>query len=331
MIPTAPLGRRGVEVTRIGLGTAPLGNLFQPVDDEEAIATIAAAWDAGIRLFDTAPLYGHGLSEQRLGRALARRPRDEFVLSTKVGRLLEPGAGEETTFVDLPDVHPEFDYSAAATRRSLEESLERLGLDRVDVVLVHDPDDHEDDARTGALPELIRMRDEGMASAIGTGMNQAEMPARFLADLDLDCFLLAGRYTLLEQRARGVLLDTCAERDVDVMIGGVFNSGLLVDPHRADVTYEYWPAAPQFVERAQQIEAVCRRFDVSLATAALQFPLAHPAVVAVLTGARSPEEIRENASLVARPIPSELWSALALEGLLDRAAPVPGVPTPRLG
>lgn len=326
------MGRlRDLPISSVGLGGTALGNMFRATDDATAEATVDAAWDAGVRLFDTAPLYGHGLSEQRLGRALAHRPRDEFVLSTKVGRLLEPGAGEETTFVDLPDLHPVFDYSAAATRRSFEESLERLGLDRVDVLLVHDPDDHEGDARTGAFPELIRMRDEGMISAIGTGMNQAEMPARFLAELDIDCILLAGRYTLLEQRGRGVLLDTCADRDVDVMIGGVFNSGLLVDPHRADVTYEYWPAAPHIVERAQQIEAVCRRYGVSLATAALQFPLAHPAVVAVLTGARSPEEVRENASLATRPVPSELWSALAAEGLLDRDAPVPGASTPNLG
>ncbi len=321
------MGRlKELPVSPLGLGGTALGNMFRATDDATAEATVDAAWDADVRLFDTAPLYGHGLSEQRLGRALARRPRDEFVLSTKVGRILEPGAGEETTFVELPDVHPVFDYSAAATRRSFEESLERLGLDRVDVVLVHDPDDHEADARAGAIPELIRMRDEGLIAAIGTGMNQAEMPARFLAEFDIDCILLAGRYTLLEQRARSVLLDTCAERGVDVMIGGVFNSGLLADPHRADVTYEYWPAAPQFVERAQEIEAVCRRYRVALAEAALQFPLAHPAVVAVLTGARSADEIRQNASLARRPIPAELWSALAAEGLLDSSAPVPGDP-----
>ncbi|MGZ8734498.1 MAG: aldo/keto reductase [Acidimicrobiia bacterium] len=320
------MGRlKDLPISSLGLGGTALGNMFRATDDATADATVDAAWDAGIRLFDTARLYGHGLSERRLGRALARRPRDEFVLSTKVGRLLEPGAGEETTFVDLPEVHPEFDYSAAATRRSFEESLERLGLDRVDVVLVHDPDDHETDARAGALPELILMRDEGLIGAVGTGMNQAEMPARFVAEFDIDCVLLAGRYTLLEQRARGVLLDSCAARDVDVMIGGVFNSGLLADPHRAGVTYEYWPAAPQFVERAQQIEAVCRRYGVALAAAALQFPLAHSAVAAVLTGACSADEIRENASLASRPIPVELWSALAAEGLLDRAAPVPGV------
>ncbi len=320
------MGRlRELPISRLGLGGTALGNMFRANDDATSDATVDAAWDAGIRLFDTAPLYGHGLSEHRLGRALARRPRDEFVVSTKVGRVLEPGAGEETTFVDLPDVHPEFDYSASATRRSLEASLERLGLYRVVVLLVHDPDDHEAEARGGAFPELIRMRDEGLVHAIGTGMNQAEMPARFVAEFDLDCVLLAGRYTLLEQGARRVLLNTCAERDVDVMIGGVFNSGLLADPHRADVTYEYWPAAPQFVERAQQIEAVCRRYDIALAAAALQFPLAHPSVAAVLAGARSPEEIRENASLIQRPIPPELWAVLALDGLLDPAAPVPGV------
>jgi D-threo-aldose 1-dehydrogenase len=326
------MGRlRDLPISALGLGGTALGNMFRATDDATSDATVDAAWDAGIRLFDTAPLYGHGLSEQRLGRALARRPRDEFVLSTKVGRLLEPGAGEETTFVDLPDMHPVFDYSAAATRRSFEESLERLGLDHVDVVLVHDPDDHEDDASAGALPELIRMRDEGLIGAVGAGMNQAEMPARFLAELDIDCVLLAGRYTLLEQRALTVLLDPCAARDVDVIVGGVFNSGLLADPHRADVTYEYWPAAPQFVERAQRIEAVCRRHGVALAAAALQFPLAHPAVAAVLTGARSPDEIRENAALARAPIPVALWSALSAEGLLDRAAPVPGAPVRDVG
>jgi D-threo-aldose 1-dehydrogenase len=326
------MGRlRDLPISALGLGGTSLGNMFRATDDATSDATVDAAWEAGIRLFDTAPLYGHGLSEQRLGRALARRPRDEFVLSTKVGRLLEPGAGEETTFVDLPDMHPVFDYSAAATRRSFEESLERLGLDHVDVVLVHDPDDHEDDASAGALPELIRMRDEGLIGAVGAGMNQAEMPARFLAELDIDCVLLAGRYTLLEQRALTVLLDPCAARDVDVIVGGVFNSGLLADPHRADVTYEYWPAAPQFVERAQRIEAVCRRHGVAIAAAALQFPLAHPAVAAVLTGARSPDEIRENATLARAPIPVALWSALSAEGLLDRTAPVPGAPVRDVG
>lgn len=314
-----------LRISRLGLGGTALGNMFRATDDATSDATVDAAWDAGIRLFDTAPLYGHGLSERRLGRAVARRPRDEFVLSTKVGRLLEGGAGEETTFVDLPDVHPEFDYSASATRRSLEASLQRLGVDRVDVLLVHDPDDHETEAREGALPELIRMRDEGLVRAVGTGMNQAEMPARFVAEFDLDCVLLAGRYTLLEQGARRALLDICAERDIDVMIGGVFNSGLLADPHRAGVTYEYSPAGPQLVARARQIEAVCHRYETSVAAAALQFPLAHPAVAAVLTGARSPEEIRENASLVERRIAPALWAALASDGLLDPSAPVPGV------
>jgi D-threo-aldose 1-dehydrogenase len=326
------MGRlRALPISPLGLGGTALGNMFRANDDATSDATVDAAWDSGIRLFDTAPLYGHGLSERRLGRGLARRPRDEFVLSTKVGRLLLPGAGEESTFVDLPDVHPEYDYSAAATRRSVEESLVRLGLDRVDVVLVHDPDDHEAEARAGALPELIRMREEGIVRAVGTGMNQAEMPARFVADFDIDCVLLAGRYTLLEQRGRIALLDGCVERGVDVMIGGVFNSGLLADPHRTDVTYEYWPAAPAFIERARHIEAVCRRFGVSLAAAALQFPLAHPAVAAVLTGARSPEEIRENASLATRPIPPALWPALVGEDLLDRGAPVPGAPVPGVG
>lgn len=326
------MGRlKDLAIPPLGLGGAALGNMFRATDDATAAATVDAAWEAGVRLFDTAPLYGHGLSERRLGAALASRPRDEFVLSTKVGRLLEPGAGEETTFVDLPDVHPVFDYSAGATRRSFEESLERLGLDRVDIVFVHDPDDHEDDARKGAFPELIRMREEGLIGALGTGMNQAEMPARFVAELDVDCVLLAGRYTLLEQRALAVLLDPCAARAVDVIVGGVFNSGLLADPHRDDITYEYWPAAAQFVERARQIEAVCQRHGIALAAAALQFPLAHPAVVAVLTGARSPHEIRENAAFARVPIPAAVWLELVAEGLLDPAAPVPGVPVAGVG
>lgn len=322
-LPSGRIPRLRSDLGMLGFGAASLGNVYAAVPEEQARDAILSALDCGMRYFDTAPLYGHGLSEERLGAALAERPRSEYVLSTKVGRLLHPGAGEETTFVDLPDRHPEFDYSASATRRSVEESLVRLGLDRVDVLLVHDPDDHERDALAGALPELVRMREEGIVHAVGTGMNQAEMPARFLAEVDLDCVLLAGRYTLLEQRALGVLVDLCAARDVDIMIGGVFNSGILADPHRADVTYEYWPAAPHDVARAQRIEEICARHGVALPAAALQFPLAHPAVTAVLTGARTPEEITTNVGLLRSPIPAALWSDLRAEGVLEPAAPVP--------
>jgi D-threo-aldose 1-dehydrogenase len=306
------LATTDVVVTRLALGTAPLGNLYTAVDDAQAAATVDAAWDAGVRFFDTAPLYGHGLAERRIGAALASRPRDEYTIATKVGRLLIQGRTDpDTIFADVPEVAPVFDFTYDGALRSLEESLGRLGLDRVDVVHVHDPDDHEADALAGAFPALRRLRDEGVVGAIGAGMNQAPMLARFVREAGLDCVLLAGRYTLLDQSGLDELLPLCEREGVAVIAAGVFNSGLLADP-RPGATYDYAPAAEPLVRRAAEMKATCESEGVSLRAAALQFPLRHPAVSSVLVGARSAQEMAENASDFASPIPPLLWDRLAM-------------------
>ena len=300
-------------ITPLGLGCAPLGNLFSAISDDDAAATVDAAWDAGVRLFDTAPLYGNGLSERRLGAALATRPRDEFVLSTKVGRLLReppPGIALDTIFADAPNLDPVFAYSRDAVLRSIDESLNRLGLDRIDIVHVHDPDDHEDEALAGAFPTLIELRDQGVIGAVGCGMNQWQMLDRFVDRVDLDCVLLAGRYSLLDRSGAEVLLPHCAERGVGVVLGGVFNSGLLADPHR-NTTYDYVSAPDALVVRARAMARVCGERGVSLTAAALQFALRHPAVSAVVVGARSADEVRADAAAATAPIPDDLWDTLA--------------------
>ncbi|HEY3833633.1 MAG TPA: aldo/keto reductase [Acidimicrobiia bacterium] len=303
------LGRRGPEVTRLGLGGAPLGNMFTTVADEDAHATVDAAWNAGIRYFDTAPFYGHGLAEQRLGAGLAGRQRDDYVVSTKVGRVLEPSPGADTSIFKIePDLAAVFDYSRDGVLRSFEASLSRLGLDRVDVVLVHDPDSHEDDALSGAFPALVELREQGVVRAIGAGMNQSAMLQRFVERVDLDCVLLAGRYTLLD-RSGTALLDLCAERSVGVIIGGVFNSGVLAQPDPA-ATYDYWPAPPATVDAAQRYEQVARGHDVPLPALALQFALRHPAVTSVVVGARTAAEITFDATCATHPIPATAWTQL---------------------
>jgi len=326
----ARLGSSGVEVTRLGFGAAPIGNLFAPVTDDDAAATVRAAWDAGVRFFDTAPLYGHGLSETRLGAALRAHPRDELVVATKVGRLLVPDAGPppDDGFVAAPPLRPTFDFSHDATLRSLDASLERLGTGRVDVLHVHDPDDHAEAALAGAFPALRRLRDERVVRAIGAGMNRSALLARFVREADVDCVLLAGRYTLLDQSALADLLPLCAARGVSVIAGGVFNSGLLADPASARATYDYRAAPPAMVERARRLAAVCARHGVDLKAAALRFPLAHPAVACVLTGARSAFEMAENARLIEAPIPPALWDDLRRERLMDDAAPTPDAEVP---
>ena len=318
------LGRTRLRVTRLGLGTAPLGGLYAEVPETEAHAVIDRAFELGLRYFDTAPLYGHGLAERRTGEVLRSKARGDFVLSTKVGRLLRPGAPPpDGQFKGTPAVVPVFDFSYDATLRSVEESLTRLGLDRIDILLIHDPDEHYDEALRGAYPALERLRSEGVVSAIGAGMNQAEMLARFAREADLDCLLLAGRYTLLDQVALGELLPLCQERGIAVIAGGVFNSGILARPVPG-APYNYEPAASDIVDRARRIEAVCARFDVRLKAVALQFPLAHPAVACVLTGCRSVVELEENIRLFELALPTDIWDALKKEGLLSELAPVPG-------
>ena len=321
----ARLGRTRVHVTRLGLGCAPLGNLFAPVADDDAQAVVAAAWDAGVRFFDTAPLYGHGLSELRLGRALADRPRAEYAIATKVGRLLVPDpAPPDLGFVDVPPLRPSFDFSYDAILRSLEESLVRLGLDRVDVLHLHDPDDHLDEAIGSAGRALVRLRDEGVVGAIGAGMNAVAPLARLVREVDLDCVLVAGRYTLLEQPALDDLLPLCEERGVAVIAAGAFNSGVLAAASSAVVpTYDYLPAPPAVLARALGLRAACERAGVTVEAAALQLPLAHPAVACVLTGTRSADEMGRNAADFERPIAPRLWQALRDDGLLDARVPTP--------
>jgi D-threo-aldose 1-dehydrogenase len=283
----------------IGLGTAPLGGLYSPVDEETARATLERAWDLGVRTFDTAPLYGSGLAERRLGSFLRDKPRDEFALSTKVGRLLRPDAsGWDGAY---------FDFSYDAALRSLAESLERLGLDRVDIAFVHDPDDHYEAALTGAFPALARLRDEGAVRAAGIGMNQTAMLARFAREADPDCFLVAGRYTVLDRGAAEELLPLCEERGIDVVAGGVFNSGVIA----GGSTFDYAAAPPEVVERVQRLRETCARHDVPLEAAAVQFPLRHPAVTSVLVGCRSPTEVEEDVRLAALDVPDALWEELA--------------------
>lgn len=311
--------------TRLGLGTAPIGNLFTPVEPDQARATVERAWHLGIRLFDTAPLYGHGLAEQRLGKALAGRPRDDYVLSTKVGRLLQARANDvqaASIFAATPPADPVFDFSADATLRSLEESLDRLGLDRVDILYVHDPDEHFDEALRGALPVLLELRAQGVIGGVGVGMNQAEMLARFVREADLDCLLLAGRYTLLDQTAAHDLLPLCEQRGVSVIVGGVYNSGILATPVPG-ATYDYAPAHERLLARARRLERVCAAHGVPLKAASIQFPYGHAAVASVVSGSRSPAELEDNVAMLRYPVPAALWADLRSEGLIDERAPVP--------
>ena len=279
--------------------------------DDEAHRVVEAAWQAGIRFFDTAPLYGHGLAEQRLGAVLRAKPREEFVLATKVGRLLRADAPPEPgqAYKGVPPVNPTYDFSYDGVMRSVEESLARLGLDRVDVLHIHDPDEHFEEALAGAYRALDRLRAEGTIRAVGAGMNQAEMLVRFGREADFDCFLLAGRYTLLDRTGAAELLPLCVEKSIAIIAGGVFNSGILANP-RPGTTFNYQQAPPELVDRALRMEEICARHGVELKAAAIQFPLRHPAVASVLTGCRSVREVEENVRMFQAPIPSSLWDEL---------------------
>ncbi len=301
---------------RLGLGCAPLGNLYDAVTDDEATATVDAAWDRGIRFFDTAPLYGHGLSESRVGAALASRPRGEYVLSTKVGRVLEPVESADrvgdTIFADVPLRRPVFDFTPAGVERSLIDSLERLGTDRIDVVHVHDPDDHLGPAVDAAYPTLEKLRDAGTVGAVGLGTNHPSTAWHVLDRFELDWLLLAGRYTLLDRTGTEVL-DRCAERGVRVIAAGVFNSGLLAGDPATGGHFFYEPAGAEVVARARRLADVCARHDVPLAAAAVQFPRRHPAVAVVLPGARSPAEITADVDMFDLAVPDELWDEIDQE------------------
>lgn len=299
--------------TLLGLGGGPLGGLFRHVPEADAVAAVERAWERGLRLFDVAPLYGHGRAERLVGRVLRAQDRDAFVLSTKVGRLLRPARAPAgaSDFADAdPGVTPVFDFSSDGVRRSLEESLERLGLDRIDVAFIHDPEEHLDQAIAEAQPALAQLRDEGLLAAVGVGTNHASTLARFARETDIDCALLAGRLTLLERSGAREALPLCAERGIAVVAGGVFNSGILADPS-ASPTYDYAPADEARRRRVAGLRDVCEAHGVPLAAAAIQFPLRHPAVAAVVVGVRSPAEVDADVDAFETPIDESLWDELA--------------------
>jgi D-threo-aldose 1-dehydrogenase len=322
----ATIGKTALAVTRLGMGGTAVGGLYEQISDASAESTVEAALALGISYFDTAPLYGHGSSESRMGHVLRERPRDQFVLSTKVGRLLVPAKSatvESFWFKNPAPFEPVFDFSYDATMRSVEESLQRLGLDRIDILFIHDPDDHYEEALRGAYPALHKLRSEGAVAAIGAGMNQAEMPARFAREGDFDCFLLAGRYTLIDHSGLADLLPLCVQKQISIIIGGPYNSGILAGGALSGSKFNYDEAPTDVVDKVRRIEQVCARHSIPLKAAALQFPLAHPAVASVIPGARSAAEVRENFQLISVPIPAGFWKELRAEQLLPPEAPVP--------
>jgi D-threo-aldose 1-dehydrogenase len=338
-IATRKLGRTGVPVTQLGFGTAPLGDLFVKLSDEDAAATLQAAWDAGVRYVDTAPWYGRGQSEHRVGRDLYRRPRDQFVISTKVGRTLRPPLNparfESGLWAGGLPFDVTFDYGYDAIMRSYEDSQQRLGMTDIDLLIIHDLDFmyHRTEAKvaahlaqlsTGGFRALASLRDQGLIKGIGAGINELGMIPRFLDLFDMDFFLIAMRYTLLEQATLDLELPRCAERNVGIVIGGVFNSGILASGAVPGAKYNYEDATPEMMAHVRRVEAVCKRHKVPLAAAALQFPLGHPSVAAVFPGAIAPTQVQQNLAAMNVPIPADLWAELKHEKLLRADAPVPG-------
>ncbi len=331
------LGKSGVEVTTMGFGGAPLGNLFEVLSDATTWATVRACYDAGIRYFDTAPLYGYGLGEHRIGEALRGRERDTFVLSTKVGRLLKPGDPKTLDHGPFKDALPfaeVYDYSYDGVMRSVEDSLQRLGMHRIDILLVHDLDvwTHGSEAvrqqlvgefMAGGYKAMAELREQGVVRAIGAGLNETAACQDLALRGDFDCFLLAGRYTLLEQAPLDEFLPLCEQRGIGLIIGGVYNTGILATGAIEGAYFQYAPAKPEILERVRRIEAVCARHGVRLPTAALQFPLGHPAVATVIPGTRAPAEVEQNLAIFAPRIPADFWAELKQAGLLRQDAPTP--------
>jgi D-threo-aldose 1-dehydrogenase len=328
------IGRTGVEVTRLGLGGAPLsgmtlaGGMYGGSAHDEAVKIIRRAHELGVRYFDTAPLYGDGRSEVRFGTALSQMPRGSFVISTKVGRVLnlkDPKKGDAAGPDGLPALEAKFDLTRDGIMRSLEESLKRLKMDRVEILLLHDPDveDLEDAANRTAFPAMIELREQGVVKAIGCGMNIWEMPARFIRRFDLDVVLLAGRYTLLDHQALPEFLPLCEKRGVKIVVGGPYNSGILARDLSKPVTFNYAQAPQDLVEKARKLKAVCDRHKVDLKAAALQFVLAHPAIATAIPGAQTVAELEQNFAGVSAPIPAQMWAEMKREGLLPQSAPTP--------
>lgn len=334
--PTRRIGTSTVEVSVLGFGGVAVGNLFEQMPEERALATIEAAWQSGVRFFDTSPYYGHGMSEHRFGHVLRSRLDDGLVISTKVGRVLRPEKPEKIdrgVFIGGLNFAAEFDYSYEGAMRSLEHSYHRLGMNRIDVVFIHDVDvgtygsvdeyhRRRDEAMAGAYRALDELRGAGVIGAIGVGVNEVEPCVWFAQQGRFDCFLLAGRYTLLEQNGLDDLFPLANAQQFSIVLGGPFNSGILATGARPGANYNYKPAPPEILARVARIEAVCARHDVPLAAAALQFPLGHPRVASIIPGAARPEEAASNAALMARKIPAALWAELKAEGLMLASAPV---------
>jgi D-threo-aldose 1-dehydrogenase len=333
----APSGA-SLRLTEMGFGTAPIGNLLRTVSEKDAQDTLAEAWKSGMRYFDTAPLYGAGLSETRLNHFLRGKPRSQYVVSTKVGRLLQVSKPSERLgigkFFDTPTRREIYDYSYDGVMRSLEFSLERLGLDAVEILLVHDidifnhgtaaaRDAHVETLMKSGYRALVKLRDEKVIKAFGGGINEWEVAEILARRGDFDMFLLAGRYTLLEQKALLSFLPLCEERGIGIVLGGPYNSGILAVGAKANATYNYSKAPKDILERVRRIEAICRRHKVKLPEAALRFPLAHPCVISVIPGGVTPRQVKLNVKTLAAKIPKALWRDLKAEGLMDERAPVP--------
>jgi D-threo-aldose 1-dehydrogenase len=325
---TKTLGKSGLAVTRIGLGCAPLGGLYGDIPESQALEVVRRALSLGMNLIDTAPLYGYGKSEIRIGKALRGVRRDEVVLASKVGRLLVPieegDTSQDAQWADPPPVRPKFDFSYDAVMRSFEESLKRLNVERIDILHIHDPDNHYAEAIRGAYAALDRLRRQRVIRAVSAGMNQCELLARFAREGDFDCFLLAGRYSLLEQGALDELFPLCEERNIGILLGGTYNSGVLATDLRPGAKYNYADAPPEILDRARGLQAAAQRHRVSLKAAASQFVLAHPAVTAIIPGTRVPDRVNENLQLLEEKIPTDFWAELKAEKLLRQDAPVPG-------
>jgi D-threo-aldose 1-dehydrogenase len=333
------VGKTKLEVTELGLGGAPMGGFRAKISDAEAVMLTNAGYEAGVRYFDTSPFYGYGRSELRMGAALREKPRDSYVLSTKIGRILhalKPGEKPPADFREngLPGFAPEFDYSYDGVMRSLEHSHFRLGISRIDIALVHDVDfwtikdrgildQRFKTVMDGGFKALDELRKAGVIGAIGVGINESDTSLRFIQAGDFDCMLLAGRYTLLEQGALDAFLPECVKRNVSVILGGPYNSGILTGGVKPGATHDYVAAPAPLVEKAQKIEAVCKRHGVELGAAAMQFPLFHPALCAVIPGALSVAEVKQNVGRLSAKIPADLWSELKREKLLEPAAPTP--------
>ena len=328
-------GRTDLHVTPFGFGTAPVGNIFHEIDETTSDAMFQHAWDAGVRYFDTAPMYGHGLSELRTGQSLRWKQRDDFVLSSKVGRLLKPARRDSIDFAPWTNAAPftmQFDYSYDGTMRSIEDSLQRMALERLDICFIHDIDvftrgaDQPEvfrQAMDGCYKALDSLRSQGVVKAIGVGVNEWEACHAALQQRDFDCFLLAGRYTLLEQDALNDFLPLCEARGAAVVVGGGFNSGILATGAKPGAKYNYAPAPQAILDKVARIEALCRAHEVPLPAAALQFVVAHPAVPCFMAGTRTVAQLQQNLAWFSHPIPAAFWADLKAQGLLREDAPVP--------